>query len=58
MKVSVELQNYLLDCAECNRLCRSEAVSQESREAKQKTKEVQTHQSNDLFMINAKVSEV
>lgn len=45
------MQSYLLACAECNRLCRCEAVGQESREAKQQTKDVQTHQSDDLFKI-------
>lgn len=48
--------NYLLVCVECDKLCRPEAVGQESREAEQQAEEVQTHQSDNLFMMEAKSS--
>ena len=43
---------YLLVGVECDMLCGAEAGCEESREAKHQTKEVQTHQSDDLFRIH------
>lgn len=42
-------------CARCGRICRPDADGQESREAKQQTKDIQTHQSDYLSMKNAKL---
>lgn len=50
-----ELQDHLLVCAWCGRICRPDADGQESREAKQQTKDIQTHQSDYLSMKNAKL---
>lgn len=44
------MQNYLL-VSECNGLCSSDTVGQQSWESKHETKDVHTHQSDDLFVV-------
>lgn len=50
------LQSYLLVCVERSRPCRCEAVGQKSGEAQQQANDIQNHQNDDLFKINAKLS--
>lgn len=51
-------KSYLLACPECNRLCGCKTVGQESREAKQQAEDIQTHERNDLFKVNAKLDKL
>lgn len=49
---------YLLVCPECNRLCGCKTVGQESKEAKQQAEDIQTHEHNNLFKVNAKLNKL